>query len=48
LLDEYNRSGRGKLWFAGQGIVKPWAMKREFLSPGYTTRFSELPRASLW
>ncbi|CCJ72476.1 Error-prone, lesion bypass DNA polymerase V (UmuC) [Cronobacter condimenti 1330] len=48
LLDEYNRSGKGKLWFAGQGIVKPWAMKREFLSPGYTTRFSELPRASVW
>ncbi|EHQ9653902.1 DUF4113 domain-containing protein, partial [Salmonella enterica] len=28
---------------AGQGIPQKWAMKREMLSPRYTTRFSELP-----
>ncbi|HGE6484147.1 TPA: DUF4113 domain-containing protein, partial [Klebsiella variicola] len=35
----------GKVWFAGQGIEKSWAMKREMLSPAYTTRYSDLPVA---
>lgn len=42
-LDRLNQSGRGTVWFAGQGIQKSWAMKREMLSPSYTTRFSDLP-----
>ncbi|HDL8507559.1 TPA: DUF4113 domain-containing protein [Yersinia enterocolitica] len=37
-----NQSGKGKVWFAGQGIQKAWQMKREMLSPAYTTRFDEL------
>jgi len=41
-LDKLNREGRGRIWFAGQGIVKPWQMKREMLSPGYTTKFSDI------
>ncbi|MHA6311186.1 translesion error-prone DNA polymerase V subunit UmuC [Pantoea sp. S-LA4] len=45
LVDSINQSGRGKLWFAGQGIHKEWAMKREMLSPAYTTRLSDLPIA---
>jgi len=44
-IDKLNRSGKGKIWFAGQGIEKPWAMKREMLSPAYTTRYSDLPVA---
>ena len=36
---------KGKVWFAGQGIEKSWAMKREMLSPAYTTRYSDLPVA---
>ncbi|MGX5144795.1 DUF4113 domain-containing protein, partial [Enterobacter hormaechei] len=28
--------------FAGQGIQQPWQMKREMLSPRYTTRFEDL------
>ena len=28
-----------------QGIEKSWAMKREMLSPAYTTRYSDLPVA---
>jgi len=32
------------VWFAGQGIQKSWEMKRQMLSPAYTTRFSELMR----
>ncbi|HGL6326734.1 TPA: Y-family DNA polymerase [Citrobacter amalonaticus] len=43
VLDQLNaKSGRGTLYFAGQGIQQQWAMKREMLSPRYTTRFSDL------
>lgn len=45
VLDELNQSGRGKVWFAGQGIEKSWAMKREMLSPAYTTRYADFPVA---
>jgi len=45
VVDGINQSGKGKLWFAGQGIQKAWAMKREMLSPAYTTRYSDLPVA---
>ena len=44
-IDKLNNSGKGKIWFAGQGIEKNWAMKREMLSPAYTTRYSGLPVA---
>lgn len=45
IIDSVNHSGKGKIWFAGQGIEKSWAMKREMLSPGYTTRYADLPVA---
>ncbi|EFA8307152.1 DUF4113 domain-containing protein, partial [Escherichia coli O157] len=32
---------------AGRGIASEWQMKREMLSPAYTTRWSELPVAKL-
>ncbi|WP_447874498.1 DUF4113 domain-containing protein [Serratia fonticola] len=35
----------GKIWFGGQGIDKGWRMKREMLSPAYTTRWKDLPKA---
>lgn len=41
-LDQINRSGMGKVWFAGQGTNNPWQMKREMLSPRYTTCLAEL------
>ncbi|GBU13614.1 DNA polymerase V subunit UmuC [Enterobacterales bacterium] len=44
-LDEIHKRGTGKVWFAGQGIQRGWAMKREMLSPAYTTRVDELMRA---
>lgn len=45
VLDQLNaKGGRGTLYFAGQGIQQQWAMKREMLSPQYTTRFSDLLR----
>jgi DNA polymerase V len=45
VVDRLNRMGRGSVWFAGQGAQKSWAMKREMLSPCYTTRYSDLPVA---
>jgi len=43
VLDHLNaKDGRGTLYFAGQGIQPAWQMKREMLSPRYTTRFSDL------
>ncbi|MGP2890591.1 DUF4113 domain-containing protein [Serratia marcescens] len=43
-----NNSGRAQLWFAGQGAHQSWSMKRELLSPAYTTRLSDLPRARVY
>ncbi|MBH2810184.1 Y-family DNA polymerase [Serratia liquefaciens] len=48
VLDYINNSGRAKLWFAGQGAQQVWSMKRELLSPAYTTRLSDLPRARVY
>ena len=45
VIDGINLSGKGNLWFAGQGVQNTWAMKREMLSPAYTTRYSDLPVA---
>ena len=43
VLDLLNaKNGRGALYFAGQGIQAGWKMKREMLSPRYTTRYSDL------
>lgn len=45
VLDQLNaRDGKGTLYFAGQGIQQHWQMKREMLSPRYTTRYSDLLR----
>ncbi|WAH52811.1 Y-family DNA polymerase [Pseudescherichia vulneris] len=44
VLDKLNeKKGQGTLYFAGQGIQQAWQMKREMLSPRYTTRWSDLP-----
>lgn len=43
LLDKINHSGLGKIGFAGQGITPTWGMKREQLSPRYTTQWAQLP-----
>ena len=43
VLDRLNaEDGRGTLYFAGQGIQQKWQMKREMLSPRYTTRYADL------
>lgn len=47
VIDGINQSGLGNIWFAGRGIAPEWQMKREMLSPAYTTRWKDLPVAKL-
>lgn len=47
VVDGITHSGLGRVQFAGRGITPEWQMKREMLSPAYTTRWSELPVAIL-
>lgn len=43
-IDRVNhRYGRDTLRFAATGLERPWAMRREFPSPAYTTRWQDLP-----
>lgn len=37
-----NRFGRATLFSLAEGIERPWSMKRDLLTPGYTTRWGEL------
>ncbi len=41
-----NKYGRGAVHLAGRGIEQKFAMRREFLSPQYTTRARDFPK--LW
>ncbi|MCK9468945.1 MAG: Y-family DNA polymerase [Porticoccaceae bacterium] len=44
-LDIVNEKlGRGTLFIAGQGTHRPWAMRQQFRSPRYTTRWGEVPQ----
>ena len=44
VVDRINqRYGRNTLFSLAEGIDRPWAMKREFLSPCSTTRWEQLP-----
>lgn len=44
VLDEINQSGLGHVFLARQGTSNSWGMKREHLSPAYTTRWADLPK----
>jgi DNA polymerase V len=42
-VDSINKSmGRQTLHFASEGIEQPWQMRRDFLSPRYTTHWDEI------
>lgn len=45
VIDSINHSGLGSIGFAGKGMEQTWRMKREMLSPSYTTRYADLPVA---
>jgi len=45
-VDKINRrNGRDTVFYASSGVKKEWQMKRARLSPAYTTRWTDLPRA---
>ncbi|NLU99711.1 DNA polymerase V subunit UmuC [Marinomonas sp. UCMA 3892] len=44
VVDKINHSGLGNVFFASQGVSPQWAMKREHLSPAYTTNWEELSK----
>jgi DNA polymerase V len=45
-MDRVNRrEGRGTIQLASAGMHNAWAMKRELMTPAYTTRWEELPVA---
>ena len=43
VLDKINQSGLGRVFLASEGINNTWSMKRDHLSPAYTTRWSDIP-----
>jgi len=46
VMDEINQKmGQGSVTIAASGIRQRWAMRRERMSPNYTTEWSELPVA---
>lgn len=45
-IDEINRKfGRNTVFHLSEGIARPWSMKREHLSPNYTTDWNDIPSA---
>lgn len=47
VLDTINQTALGQIWFAGRGTAPEWRMKREMLSPAYTTRWNDIPIARI-
>lgn len=47
IIDSINTTGMGQIWFAGKGVDQAWQMKREMLSPAYTTRWKDIPVARI-
>ncbi|WP_019677500.1 translesion error-prone DNA polymerase V subunit UmuC [Arsukibacterium perlucidum] len=45
LMDKLNAKHSKTIWFASQGAKQQWGMKRELLSPAYTTNWQQLPIA---
>lgn len=45
LMDNLNTKFGKTIWFASQGVKQEWSMKRELLSPAYTTNWKQLPVA---
>ena len=47
-LDQINRKfGKGTLFHLAEGIERPWSMKRNMLSPSYTTDWNQLPEVKI-
>lgn len=49
VFDTINQKyGRHTIRLAAEGYSKPWAMKAEMKSPAYTTRWSDIPRVTIY
>ncbi|MBN8446750.1 MAG: translesion error-prone DNA polymerase V subunit UmuC [Gammaproteobacteria bacterium] len=44
VIDAINQLSQAKVFFAAKGINQHWAMKRQLLSPAYTTKWAEIPK----
>lgn len=44
VIDKLNRTKSGSVYFASQKKTQDWQMKRERLSPSYTTRWADIPK----
>jgi DNA polymerase V len=45
VMDRVNRQwGRGTLKLAAEGVQQGWRMRRQRMSPAYTTSWNELPQ----
>ncbi|RUO37141.1 DNA polymerase V subunit UmuC [Aliidiomarina taiwanensis] len=44
VMDSINQSGKGRVFLTGEHLKHSWNMKREYLSPAYTTQWRQLPR----
>lgn len=47
VLDKTNLTyGRNALFIGSEGVVKKWAMRQQYKSPAYTTRWTDIPEIS--
>lgn len=46
VIDQINQSSHTKIFFAAKGLEQQWAMKRQLLSPAYTTKWSQIPKVN--
>lgn len=46
LVDKLNQTGKRQLFFAREGNGRAWSMRRQHLSPAYTTRWSDLMKVN--
>ncbi|WP_337740050.1 DUF4113 domain-containing protein [Cronobacter dublinensis] len=44
----HHQQGRATLYSAGPGMQQLWQVKREMLSPCYTSRLADVPTARAW
>lgn len=47
VLDHLNSVSGNHLFFAGEGIENSFAMRRELLSPCYTTNWNDIPKVKV-
>ena len=46
LMDHLNKDNKNQIQFGRQGIQKQWSMRRDFKSPSYTTKWTDIPKVT--